>query len=36
MYFGDILLVDRPRGRYKPSAGLILSIGPRKPSQALG
>ena len=35
MYFGDILLVDRPRGRYKPSAGLILSIGresPRKPS----
>ena len=27
MYFGDILPVDRPRGRYKPSAGLILSIG---------
>ena len=34
MYSGDILLVDRPRGRYKPTAGLILSIGresPRKP-----
>ena len=34
MYFGDILPVDRPRGRYKPSAGLILSIGRECASQA--